>query len=87
MKKTQWKELGIPGYERLKKLGYKYIVQFKNTKTGKLFGEPLAFKSSNDVGPFMRTNPELKMVWTRTIEDQLEILTDRPYSTCKDYDE
>ena len=87
MEKTQWKELGIPGYEKLKAKGYKYVVQFANSETGKLFGEPLAFKSADQVGPFMRENKELKMVWTRTIENQLAILTDKPNSTCREYHE
>ena len=37
--------------------GYRHIVQF--TKNGENFGEPLAFKSADEVGPFMRENPKL----------------------------
>ena len=80
----QWKELGVPGVDKLITKGYQYCVQF--SKDGKAFGEPLCFKSSNDVGPFMRDNPDLKMIWQRKLTDHLEILTDRPHTRLPNYD-
>lgn len=52
--------------------GYKYIIQFE--KEGKLFGNPIAFKTEIDVGPFMRDSPNLKTLWIRKIEEHLQIL-------------
>ena len=85
MRKVEWKKKGVPGLYSLKENGYTYIIQFENG--GDLFGDPIAFKSSTDIGPFMREYPYLKQVWTRTLDDHIEILTDRPNSECKEYDE
>ena len=40
--------------------GYSYVVQFKD------FGDPVCFRSSSDVGPFMRDN-DVQMEWTKKI--------------------
>jgi hypothetical protein len=47
--------------------GYKHACQFK-TEDGKLFGEPVYFRSPDEVGPFMR-DYKLTMVWTKPIEE------------------
>lgn len=72
----QWKEYGVPGIEQLIEKGYKYVVYFKENE--KPYGDPLAFKTTQDIASFMRTYPHMKMVWTRTLKDHFEILTDRP---------
>lgn len=54
--------------EKMKEKGYKYAVQI--TTVDGNFGEPLYFKSSGDVGPFLRTFPDYKnakMAWTITL--------------------
>ena len=55
----------------LKKLDYKYVVQFEIISNGGLakddFGAPIAFKSSDQVGPFMREE-KLDMRWTKHID-------------------
>lgn len=56
--------------KQMKEKGYNYVVQFSN-KDGSDFGEPMYFKSSSAVGPFMRQNPELKMKWTKKIDEMM----------------
>jgi len=51
--------------------GYLYIAQF--TTVDGNFGEPLYFKSANDVGPFLRSFPDyqkIKMTWTFKLEPE-----------------
>ena len=81
---VQWKEYGVPGIEKLMEKGYKYVVQFK--ENDKLFGDPLAFKTTHDISSFMWSYPNMKMLWTRRLRDHFDILTDRPYSKFKTYE-
>ena len=51
--------------EKMKKKGYKYAVQIVTIDGD--FGEPLYFKTANEVGPFLRSFPEYKKAkikWT-----------------------
>lgn len=82
--KLQWRELGVPGVENLIKKGYEFCVLFM--KDGKPYGDPLCFKTVNDISQFMRSMPDLKMIWQRKLTDHFEILTDRPHSRSIDYD-
>lgn len=52
--------------------GYRHIVQFQ--KKDEDFGEPLAFKSADEVGPFMRETPDLTMKSTSKIIDRVHEL-------------
>ena len=52
--------------EKMFAKGKKYVIQFENVHGGGLFGDPLYFESSDEVGPFMRSFPEhraVKMKW------------------------
>lgn len=54
--------------EKMKAKGYTHIVQV--TANGKDFGEPLYFKSADQVGPFLRTFPDsakAKTAWSLTL--------------------
>jgi len=82
---VQWKEYGVPGIEALINKGYKYVVLFKEGDVR--YGDPLAFKEVKDISDFMQKYPNMKMIWQRTIQDQYAILTDRPHSTCREYND
>jgi hypothetical protein len=69
------KGLSIPQIKSLIEKGYKYIIQFK--ENNKLFGEPICFKEVNDVGPFMRSYPNLSQVWNKSIIEYLECILNK----------
>jgi hypothetical protein len=65
----------LQAMKSLKKLGYKYAVQFEYN--GEDFGPPITFKSADQVGPFMREE-KLSMRWTKNIDkyiSELELAT------------
>ena len=70
-------EAGLPGSEKamakkMKDKGYKYAVQI--TTVDGDFGEPLYFKSADEVGPFLRTFPgyqKAKTKWTADLSKEL----------------
>lgn len=80
----QWKELGVPDVESLIAKGYQFCVQY--SEGGKPYGEPLCFKTVDDISSFMRTYPNMKIIWQRKLTDHLEILTDRPHTQLPNYD-
>ena len=47
-----------------KKADHQCVVQFKD------FGDPVAFKSADDVSPFMSEN-KLTIEWTKIIDDYI----------------
>lgn len=54
--------------EKMKLKGYNYVVQV-STVDGD-FGEPIYFKSANDVGPLLRSFPDYKKAkvkWSKKI--------------------
>ena len=55
----------LQAMKSLKKLDYKYAVQFEHD--GEDFGAPITFKSVSQVGPFMREE-RLSMRWTKDID-------------------
>lgn len=54
---------------RFRAKGFKYAAQFKE-EDGELFGDPIYFKTAEEVGPFMRAH-NLTMVWTKPIEEMV----------------
>lgn len=69
-KNTVVSELEV--FKELKVKGYNYVVQF--IKDNKKWGDPLAFKSADQVGPFLRSNPELKVEWNRNIDKHITLI-------------
>jgi hypothetical protein len=55
----------IPKLDELIGKGYKYAVQFE--EDGTAFGEPMTFKSVEDISRFMREYPTMKMTWQKEL--------------------
>lgn len=64
--------------KKMREKGYKYVVQF--TDGGKDAGEPMYFKSSGEVGPFMRGQPTWKMKWTKDVDKYIAELESKDTS-------
>lgn len=47
--------------------GFKYAIQF-NTSDGKPFGDPVYFRTLDEIGPYMRSY-NLTMVWNKTVDE------------------
>lgn len=63
---------------QLKTKGYNHVVQFE--ENDKPFGEPLAFKNVSDISEFMKTYPNMKQIWYRSINDHITILQRRHHA-------